>query len=39
MEIKIIRQSVSKNVNQNDSILREDIQNLIKNYKIELKSF
>ena len=38
MEIEIIRQSVSKNLNQNDCILREDIQNLIKNYKIELKS-
>jgi hypothetical protein len=38
MEIEIIRQSVSKNINQNDCILREDIQNLIKNYKIELKS-
>ena len=38
MEIEIIRQSVSKNVNQSDCILREDIQNLIKNYKIELKS-
>ncbi|MBZ9687481.1 hypothetical protein G9F72_014210 [Clostridium estertheticum] len=38
MEIKIIRQSVSKNINQNDCIIREDIQNLIKNYKIELKS-
>lgn len=38
MDIKIIRQSVSKNINQNDCILREDIQNLIKNYKIELKS-
>jgi len=38
MEIDIIRQSVSKNLNQNDCILREDIQNLIKNYKIELMS-
>ena len=38
MEIEIIRQSVSKNLNQNDCILREDIQNLIKNYKIDLKS-
>ena len=38
MEIEIIRQSVSKNLNQNDCILREDIQKLIKNYKIELKS-
>lgn len=38
MEIEIIRQSVSKNLNQNDCILREDIQNLIKDYKIELKS-
>jgi len=38
MEIKIIRQSVSKNLNQGDCFLREDIQNLIKNYKIELKS-
>ena len=38
MEIEIIRQSVSKNLNQNDCIIREDIQNLIKSYKIELKS-
>ena len=38
MEIEITRQSVSKNLNQNDCILREDIQNLIKDYKIELKS-
>ena len=37
-EIKIIRQSVSKDLNHGDCILREDIQNLIKNYKIELKS-
>ena len=32
-EIEIIRQSIRKNLNQNDCILREDIQNLIKNYK------
>lgn len=38
MEVEIIRQSVSKNINQNDCIIREDIQNLTKNYKIELKS-
>ncbi|MBU3201654.1 hypothetical protein LL037_12185 [Clostridium estertheticum] len=38
MDIKIIRQSVSKNINQNDCIIRGDIQNLINNYKIELKS-
>ncbi|MBU3144946.1 HTH domain-containing protein [Clostridium sp. CF012] len=38
MEIEIIKQSVSKNLNQNDCILREDIENLIKDYKIELKS-
>lgn len=30
MEIEIIRQSVSKNVNQIDCIIREDIKNLIK---------
>ena len=36
--MEIIKQSVSKNVNQNDCIIREDIQNLINNYKIELKS-
>jgi len=30
MEIKIIRQSVSKNINQNDCIIRENIQNLNK---------
>lgn len=38
MEIEIIRQSVSKNLNQSDCILRQDIHNLNKNYKIELKS-
>ncbi|MBU3102053.1 hypothetical protein KPL44_22685 [Clostridium sp. DSM 17811] len=38
MDIEIIRQSVSKNINQNDCIIRGDIQNLINNYKIELKS-
>lgn len=36
--MNIIRQSVSKNLNENDCIIREDIQNLIKNYEIELKS-
>ncbi|AWI03488.1 HTH domain-containing protein [Clostridium drakei] len=38
MDIEIIRQSVSKNLNQIDDIIRKDIQNLMKNYKIELKS-
>ncbi|WP_234123938.1 HTH domain-containing protein [Clostridium hydrogenum] len=38
MDIEILRQSVSTNLNQIDCILREDIQNLTKNYKIELKS-
>lgn len=38
MDIEILRQSVSTNLNQTDCILREDIQNLTQNYKIELKS-
>ncbi|WPC42759.1 HTH domain-containing protein [Clostridium sp. JS66] len=38
MDIEIIRQSVSKNPNQIDDIIRKDMQNLMKNYKIELKS-
>lgn len=38
MDIEIIRQSVSKNPNHIDDIIRKDMQNLMKNYKIELKS-
>ncbi|APC42618.1 hypothetical protein KPL43_04125 [Clostridium estertheticum] len=38
MDIDIVRQSVSKNINQTDCIIRGDIQNMIKNFKIELKS-
>lgn len=36
--MQIIRQGVNKNVNQIDCILRQDIENLSKNYKIDLKS-
>lgn len=38
MDIEIIRQSVSNNPNHIDDIIRKDMRNLMKNYKIELKS-
>jgi hypothetical protein len=38
MEINIIKSIVSKNVNHTGDVIRKDIENLIENYKIELKS-
>lgn len=38
MKINIIKSIVSKNFNHTEDVIKKDIENLIKNYKIELKS-
>lgn len=38
MEIDSIKTSISTNFNQTEDVIRKDIENLLKNYKIELKS-
>lgn len=38
MEINSIKTIISTNLNQTEDVIRKDIENLLKNYKIELKS-
>ena len=38
MEIDSIKTIISTNLNQTEDVIRKDIENLLKNYKIELKS-
>ena len=38
MEINSIKTIVSTNLNQSEDVIRKDIENLLENYKIELKS-
>lgn len=38
MEIDSINTIISTNLNQTEDVIRKDIENLLKNYKIELKS-
>jgi uncharacterized protein YpuA (DUF1002 family) len=38
MEINSIKTIVSTNYNQTEDVIRKDIENLLENYKIELKS-
>ena len=38
MEIDSIKTIISTNLNQTEDVIRKDIENLLKNYKIDLKS-